>query len=171
MDTQLRPFVPRPVPTPRSQLATTIGNIQHPGSRTTSATCLSPPEHEDAWTELPDRHMQWAPNLHPHTGAWEAEWVCLRCNTAVTAEHPLLHDLPDRPRCDQDGPRCLAVDIKRGCCTPQRVRVHCPPHGHQHPHPPSTISPRGTAAGHQRNPLGLHTVGSTCHCSWQPRDA
>ena len=93
------------------------------------------PERDEAWTELPDRHMQWAPNHHQPSNTWEAEWVCLRCNATVTSENPLLHNVPDRPVCHQHGPRCLVIDRTRNergwicvrhpgdfhTCTPQQV--------------------------------------------------
>eukprot|EP00435_Cladocopium_sp_Y103_P027618 s2497_g6.t2 len=91
-------------------------------------------EADAAWRELPERHMQWAPNFHQQGQHWTPEWSCLRCNSTVTPDHPLLQHVPEQPNCHQHGPRTLALDLPRGergwvCTTntePPRI-LDCPP--------------------------------------------
>ena len=69
----------------------------------------SHPELDASWRKLPTRHMEWAPNLDQITREWQAEWICLRCNRQVTAEHPSMHP-GQTPHCSIHGPRQLAID-------------------------------------------------------------
>ena len=71
-------------------------------------------ESPEAWRELPDRHMHWAPVHRRQDNAWTPEWTCLRCNTCVDGSHPLLQDIPDRPVCPAHGPRLLALEMREG---------------------------------------------------------
>eukprot|EP00438_Fugacium_kawagutii_P009329 Skav234547 [mRNA] locus=scaffold2556:285047:286573:- [translate_table: standard] len=99
------------------------------------------PETNDAWQELPDRHMEWAPSHQPHNNTWLPEWICLRCNASFSLAHPLRQELPERPRCAQHGLRTLAVDVpryERGwiCCRVPSLIHPCP--AEQVPNPTST---------------------------------
>ena len=85
-----------------------------------------------AWQELPDRHMHWAPVHSRQSGRWTPEWVCMRCNSTVDENHPLLQGVPAAPVCSTHGPRRLALDLRefsRGwvCCrgSPPEV-LPCP---------------------------------------------
>ena len=57
--------------------------------------------------------MHWAPHFQQQLQEWRPEWTCLRCNTTLTPDHPLLQQLPEQPRCPQHGPRTLALDLPR----------------------------------------------------------
>ena len=136
------------------------------------------PERDDAWTELPDRQMEWAPNQNQEHHSWEPEWVCLRCNSTMTYEHPLLQQVPNRPVCPQHGPRCLAIDLTRNergwvCqnqsgdffpCTPEQVPS--PPSGLSRPNCAPTSAPTTTTrttaaitAGQQQQQSNWHHRG------------
>ena len=70
------------------------------------------PDRDASWRELPSRHMDWAPTYDQRSGEWQAEWVCLRCDTHITATHPSIqHDQPP-PQCSTHGPRQLAIDYR-----------------------------------------------------------
>ena len=78
---------------------------------------LADPVHassDDAWEELPDRHMHWAPVYRREANAWVPEWVCLRCNATIDETHPMLNQLPQQPVCATHGPRRLAIDLREG---------------------------------------------------------
>lgn len=51
----------------------------------------------------PQRHMHWAASYHHVRHQWRPEWTCFRCNTTVSPEHPLLHQVPDPPHCPHHG--------------------------------------------------------------------
>ena len=180
-----RPALPAPPPAPTNVLPlcchrVILANPNHP-------------DRDDAWSELPDRQMEWAPNHNQANDTWEAEWICLRCNRSITLDHPLLQQLPERPACEQHGPRGLAVDLTREergwvCqtrsgdlhqCQPQQVPNQChgprqqprPTHGQprlQHPDF-SSHKTTGTTEGHQTAPRAQPTAVSMFHCSWQPQ--
>ena len=69
---------------------------------------------DEAWRELPDRHMQWAPYFDQRQQQWTPEWTCPRCSTSITPGHHLLQEVPQQPHCPRHGPRTLVVDIPRG---------------------------------------------------------
>ena len=207
--TQFRSPVSSTMPTSRRHVASTVGLLRHQTSPTSPAQPAQPsaptnvlpfcchrvilanpnhPDRDDAWSELQDRQMEWAPNRNQANDTWEAEWICLRCNRPITFDHPLLQQLPERPACEQHGPRCLAVDLAREergwvCqtrsgdlhqCQPQQVPNQC--HGPPPATPPHTWHPDfsshktpGTTEGHQTAPRAQPTAGSMFHCSWQPQ--
>ena len=76
--------------------------------------------------------MHWAPVHSRQSGRWTPEWVCMRCNSTVDENHPLLQGVPAAPVCSTHGPRRLALDLRefsRGwvCCrgSPPEV-LPCP---------------------------------------------
>lgn len=71
-------------------------------------------DRDEAWRELPERHMHWAPSRDNTSQQWRPEWTCLRCNTTVTLEHHLLQQVPEPPHCPHHGPRTLVLDMQRG---------------------------------------------------------
>ena len=104
----------------------------------------SHPEQTEAWHELQDRHMAWAPVHVQHTGEWQPEWVCLRCNALLRHDHPLLQSLPQQPTCDDHGPRTLHIDLRSGTrrwacnhphalCPPQPINANPTHHGAARP--------------------------------------
>lgn len=88
-------------------------------------------DRDDAWRELPERHMHWAPPWDHTSQQWRPEWTCLRCNTTVTPEHPLLQHVPEPPHCPHHGPRTLVLDFQRGergwACTRGTDILPCTP--------------------------------------------
>jgi len=58
--------------------------------------------------------MEWAPTFRRADSTWIPEWLCLRCNTTLDTDHPLLQMLPDRPLCAKHGERVLAVNLREG---------------------------------------------------------
>ena len=136
------------------------------------------PSRDEAWQELPDRHMHWAPVFHRQSNQWAPEWVCLRCNATVTSEHPLLQGLPpdaDRPVCPTHGPRCLALDLREGSrgwiCSrgaqvlPCRaVRIPLPP-ANPEPGPAANAPPDADFAWFRRGPPPPGTPPGLTH-SW-----
>ena len=117
------------------------------------------PELDTSWRELPTRHMEWAPTLDRTSNQWQAEWVCLRCNTAVTPNDLTIDiDVPP-PICPFHGPRRLAIDVRhnergwvcsRGLpphileCEPTRINPSAPP--------PTPAAPGQRQWEHQRPP-------------------
>ena len=107
------------------------------------------PEEPRAWQELTDTNMAWAPVHVPQTGRWDLEWVCLRCNTVLRLDHPLLQNIPEQPSCTQRGPRILQVDIQRStrawtCSHPHAVCSAEPLHtlaASANPTPPGASGP------------------------------
>ena len=106
------------------------------------------PERDTSWRELPARHMDWAPTLNRTTNEWQPEWVCLRCNTAVTPNDFTIDAAEPSPVCPFHGPRRLAIDLRhnergwvcsRGSpphilqCEPTRVNTPAPPSTHPTP--------------------------------------
>ena len=79
----------------------------------------------------PQRHMHWAASYHHVRHQWRPEWTCFRCNTTVSPEHPLLHQVPDPPHCPHHGPRTLVLDFQRGergwACTRGTDILPCTP--------------------------------------------
>ena len=77
-------------------------------------------DSDQAWVDLPSRHMAWMPVFNQGTGRWDPEWVCLRCNENLTGHHPLLQNVPVVPVCAVHGARVLAVDVAYGerACQP-----------------------------------------------------
>ncbi|OLP80699.1 hypothetical protein AK812_SmicGene38857 [Symbiodinium microadriaticum] len=136
------------------------------------------PSRDEAWQELPDRHMHWAPVFHRQSNQWAPEWVCLRCNATVTSEQPLLQGLPpdaDRPVCPTHGPRCLALDLREGSrgwiCSrgaqvlPCRaVRIPLPP-ANPEPGPAANAPPDADFAWFRRGPPPPGTPPGPTH-SW-----
>ena len=56
----------------------------------------SRPDSEQAWIDLPSRHMAWVPVRRPLEGRWGPEWICLRCGSCLTMRDPLLQGVPSR---------------------------------------------------------------------------
>ena len=81
-------------------------------------------DSDQAWVDLPSRHMAWMPVFNHGTGRWGPEWVCLRWKENLTGHHPLLQNVPVVPVCPLRGARVLAVDVAYG----ERGWVCC--HGH-----------------------------------------
>ena len=106
------------------------------------------PEMDTSWRELQIRHMDWASTLTRTTNEWQPEWVCLRCNTAVTPNDLTMDTAEPPPTCPFHGPRRLAIDLRhnergwvcrRGLpphilqCEPARVNTPAPPSTHPTP--------------------------------------
>ena len=125
------------------------------------------PEQDTSWRELPTRHMEWAPTLHRTTNEWQPEWVCLRCNTAVTPNDLTIDADEPAPICPFHGPRRLAIDVRhneRGWVCSRGLPPHilqCEPTRINTPAPPSTA-----ADGHPTTDklYPTQTLGSTFHC-------
>ena len=117
------------------------------------------PELDTSWRELPTRHMEWAPTLDRTSNQWQAEWVCLRCNTAVTPNDLTIDiDVPP-PICPFHGPRRLAIDVRhneRGWVCSRGLPPHileCEPTRINPPAPPPTPAAPGQRQWeHQRPP-------------------
>ena len=151
-----------------------------------------------AWQELPDRHMHWAPVHSRQSGRWTPEWVCMRCNSTVDENHPLLQGVPAAPVCSTHGPRRLALDLRefsRGwvCCRgsplevlpcpgqrillPESAVVAANPASHE-PLAPTTSANHGAAppnaAWSRQGPLtrwrvGAHIAGCSCFAACRGR--
>ena len=66
-------------------------------------------DSDQAWVDLPSRHMAWMPVFNRGTGRWDPEWVCLRCNENLTGHHPLLQNVPVVPVCPAGSLLSLSV--------------------------------------------------------------
>ena len=117
-------------------------------------------DSDQAWVDLPSRHMAWMPVFNRGTGRWDPEWVCLRCNENLTGHHPLLQNVPVVPVCAVHGARVLAVDVAYG----ERGWVCC------HGHPPLVLPcqpvplPLGTGDVDMAPPAD-HRQGQPCRTS------
>ena len=90
---------------------------------------------------------------------WQPEWVCLRCNTAVTPNDLTIDTDEPPPICPFHGPRRLAIDVRhneRGWVCSRGLPPHilqCEPTRINTPAPPSTPAAPGQRQWeHQRPP-------------------
>jgi hypothetical protein len=134
------------------------------------------PEEPTAWQELNDNHMAWAPVHIQQSDRWEPEWVCLRCNTVLRLDHPLLQNIPEQPHCTQHGPRTLRVDMRhntRGWIC-NHFQAGCPPGPtwHRNSCVTHTAGP-GPNEAHQTSILAAIrlSVGSMSRSCWRPPTA
>ena len=129
---------------------------------------------DEAWRELPDRNMHWAPHFDQRSQEWTSEWNCLRCNNTVTLEHALLQHIPAQPECPQHGPRTLAIDLRSneggsapGAPTFKHARQPPCQQQRQRPHTDQNL-PYHIGSGKGRPGTATSAppiVGSMFHCS------
>lgn len=156
----LKPFAPRCL----ARLSQDSRNrrLQLVTTKTGSGSChriiLADPGHADrdeAWTQLPERRMHWAPACSQSAQLWRPEWTCLRCNATVTPKHALLQNVPPPPQCLHHGPGTLILDMQRGergwaCTTSPNL----------HPRTPTALPPPAATDGAE--------AGQT-YASWPPQ--
>lgn len=130
----------------------------------------------EAWRELPDRNMHWAPHFDQRSQELTSEWNCLRCNHTVTLEQALLQHIPAQPECSQHGPRTLAIDLRTatnvggsapGAPTFKHARQPPCQQQRQRPHTDQTL-PYHIGSGKGRPGTATSAppiVGSMFHCS------
>ena len=108
-------------------------------------------ERDQAWPELPERYMHWAPFYHQTSQQCRPEWICLRCNTSVTSDHQLLQQVPEPPHCPHHGHRTLVLDMQRDGPAPMAPTSNpAPPPRCQHNQPPQQTQQNTTQ--HQPGP-------------------
>ena len=137
--------------------------------------------------------MHWAPVHSRQSGRWTPEWVCMRCNSTVDENHPLLQGVPAAPVCSTHGPAGLhwiyassaaagsAAAVRPQKFSPALANASCSPNqlslrptllrmSRLHPPPQRTTVPHlPTQPGHAKAPLtrwrvGAHIAGCSCLC-------